>query len=159
MRRLTLSATALLLLLAPAASPSKTTGEAAGVFNADPAVRCLDEYGNIRFNDEKARLDNFAVELQTDPTTRGYILCYGGRVGRAGEARARCDRARDYVMRRLGLQAARVVTVDGGYREYLTVRLCVVPPGGAPPAAVPTVDPRDVKIIKPKPARKKPRPA
>ena len=40
--------------------------------------RKIDEYGNIRFNDEKARLDNFAIELQNDPTAQGYLVCYGG---------------------------------------------------------------------------------
>ncbi|MDT5159221.1 MAG: hypothetical protein QOH51_3578, partial [Acidobacteriota bacterium] len=41
--------------------------------------RKIDEYGNIRFNDEKARLDNYAIELQNDPTSQGYLICYGGR--------------------------------------------------------------------------------
>ena len=27
----------------------------------------FDEYGNIRFNDEKARLDNYAIQLQNEP--------------------------------------------------------------------------------------------
>jgi hypothetical protein len=48
-------------------------------------ARKIDEYGNIRFNDEKARLDNYAIELQNDPTAQGYLICYGGR--RAGRAR------------------------------------------------------------------------
>ncbi len=47
-------------------------------------ARKIDEYGNIRFNDEKARLDNFAIEMQNDPTAQGYLVCYGGRRGRDG---------------------------------------------------------------------------
>src|SRR5205823_13125607 len=38
-----------------------------------PAIK-FDEYGNIRFNDEKARLDNFAIQLQNEPTAQGYII-------------------------------------------------------------------------------------
>ena len=108
-------------------------------------ARKVDEYGNIRFNDEKARLDNFAIELQNDPTSQGYLICYGGRRGRAGEAAARCDRSKNYLTTTRGIDARRVVTVDGGYREDLTVELWVVPSGATPPAASPTVDPSEVK--------------
>lgn len=159
MRRLTLTATALLVLLSfdsPPVGIADTSVSCATNVNADPAVRCLDEYGNIRFDDEKARLDNFSVELQNDSSASGYILCYGGRVGRAGEAQRRCERAKNYVVGRRGIEAARIVTVDGGHRESLSVQLCVVPQGVMPPVASPTVDPREVKIIgsKRKPQKK-----
>ncbi len=35
-----------------------------------PAVK-FDEYGNIKFNDEKARLDNYAIQLQNQPGVSG----------------------------------------------------------------------------------------
>ena len=108
-------------------------------------ARKIDEYGNIRFNDEKARLDNFAIELQNDPTSQGYLICYGGRRGRAGEAQRRCDRAKDYLVTTRGISADRIVTVDGGYRENLTVELWIVPQGATPPTASPTVDPSEIK--------------
>src|SRR5204862_4577198 len=110
-----------------------------------PGSRKFDEYGNIRFNDEKARLDNFAIELQNDPTSQGYLICYGGRRGRAGEAQRRCDRAKDYLVTTRGISADRIVTVDGGYRENLTVELWIVPQGATAPTASPTVDPSEVK--------------
>ncbi|HWS87444.1 MAG TPA: hypothetical protein VN282_10790 [Pyrinomonadaceae bacterium] len=108
-------------------------------------ARKVDEYGNIRFNDEKARLDNYAIELQNDPTAQGYLVCYGGRTGRTGEAQRRCDRAKNYLVNTRGITADRIVTVDGGYREELTVELWVVPSGATPPAASPTVDPSEVR--------------
>lgn len=108
-------------------------------------ARKVDEYGNIKFNDEKARLDNYAIELQNDPTAQGYLVCYGGRTGRTGEAQRRCDRAKNYLVSTRGIDASRVVTVDGGFREELTVELWVVPSGATPPAAAPTVDPSEVK--------------
>ncbi|HZT57057.1 MAG TPA: hypothetical protein VFA21_00380 [Pyrinomonadaceae bacterium] len=108
----------------------------------------LDEYGNIRWSDERARLDNFAIEMQNDPSARGYIICYGGRVGRAGEALRRCSRAKSYVNRHRGIEAARIVTIDGGYKEELAVELFIVPSGATPPMASPTVDPKEVRIIK-----------
>ena len=113
----------------------------------------LDEYGNIAFDDEKARLDNFAIELQNDPTAEGYLTCYGGRRGYEGEARRRCERAKDYVATVRGIEAARIVIVDGGFREDLTVKLVIVPAGAKPPEPSPTVDPSEVVIIKGKPGR------
>jgi len=114
----------------------------------------LDEYGDNAFDDEKARLDNFAIELQNDPTAEGHVTCYGGRKGHEGEARRRCERAKEYVAAVRGIEAARIVTVDGGFREDLTVRLVIVPAGADAPPPSPTVDPSEVVIIKRTPERK-----
>jgi hypothetical protein len=92
----------------------------------------FDEYGNIRFNDEKARLDNFAIQLQNDPGAQGYIIAYGTCTG---EGQARADRAKDYLVNTRGIDAGRIVTVDGGCRPELTVQLWIVPSGATPPAA------------------------
>jgi hypothetical protein len=113
-------------------------------------ARKIDEYGNIRFNDEKARLDNFAIELQNDPTAQGYIIAYGGRRGRAGEAQARADRAKNYLVNQRGIDPTRIVTVDGGFREDLTVELWLVPSGANAPTASPTVDPSEVQTTTPR---------
>ena len=41
---------------------------------AEPATcRKFDEYGDLRFNDEKARLDNFAIQLQKEPGCTGLL--------------------------------------------------------------------------------------
>jgi hypothetical protein len=96
-----------------------------------PAVK-FDEYGNIRFNDEKARLDNYAIQLQNQPGSQGYIVAYGSC---AGEAEARANRAKDYLVNTRGVDASRLMTVDGGCRSDLTVELWVVPTGATPPVA------------------------
>jgi hypothetical protein len=114
----------------------------------------FDEYGNIKFEDEKARLDNFAIELQNDPTARGYLICYGGRTGYEGEAARRCERAKNYLATVRYIEPERVVTVDGGFREELTVKLSVVPLGATPPAPTPTVDAGEVLIRRGRPGRK-----
>jgi hypothetical protein len=119
-------------------------------------TRALDEYGNISWADERARLDNFAIELMNSPDALGHVTCYGGRVGRRGEARRRCERARNYVTGYRHIDASRVVTVDGGYREDLTVVLWIVPPRATPPQPTSTVDPRDVRFVRGK-SKAKPR--
>lgn len=113
-----------------------------------PVARKFDEYGNIAFNDEKARLDNFAIELQNNPGAQGYIIAYAGRRARTGEAQSRADRAKDYLVNNRQIDSGRIVTVDGGYREDLTVELWIVPTGATPPTASPTVDASEVQIIK-----------
>ena len=125
-------------------------------FPANPLARKIDEYGNIRFNDEKARLDNYAIELQNDPTATGQIICYGGRKGRTGEAQRRCDRAKDYLVNTRGISADRIQTVDGGYKEDLTVELWIVPSGATAPQASPSVDPSEVQAS-PAPRPRRPR--
>jgi hypothetical protein len=119
-------------------------------FPTAPVNRKFDEYGNIRFNDEKARLDNFAIALQNEPGAQGHIIAYGGRRGRAGEAQARADRARDYLVNTRGIDPGRIVTVDGGFRENLTVELWIVPTGAPAPTASPTVDASEVQTTTPR---------
>ena len=97
-----------------------------------PEARKFDEYGNIRFNDEKARLDNFAIQLQNEPGSEGYIIAYGTC---AGEGQARADRAKNYLVNTRGIDAGRVFTIDGGCRADLTVELWIRPTGAMAPAA------------------------
>jgi hypothetical protein len=99
--------------------------------------RKFDEYGNISRDDEKARLDNFAIQLQQEPDSQGYIIIYAGRRTRPGDVQKRLDRARDYLTTLRGIDARRIVTLDGGTREDLTVELWLVPTGAAPPTVGP----------------------
>lgn len=98
-------------------------------------VECekVDEYGNIKFNDEKARLDNYASRLQTDAGSQGYIIGYGAC---EGEGLARANRAKDYLVNTRGIDAGRITVVDGGCRAELWVTLYVCPQGANPPTAM-----------------------
>jgi hypothetical protein len=95
-----------------------------------PLAQKFDEYGNIRFNDEKARLDNYAIQLQNTPGSTATIIAYGSC---AGEGQTRADRAKDYLVNTRGIEASRITTVDGGCRADLTVQLWIVPTGAAAP--------------------------
>ena len=98
---------------------------------APPPVK-FDEYGDIRFNDEKARLDNFAIQLQNQPDATATIIAYGSC---AGQAQTRADRAKDYLVNTRGIDAGRITTIDGGCRGELAVQLWIVPRGATAPAA------------------------
>ncbi|HEY0083834.1 MAG TPA: hypothetical protein VGB61_13655, partial [Pyrinomonadaceae bacterium] len=120
-----------------------------------PTPSQFDTYGRIARNDEKARLDNFAIQLQNDPGAQGYIIAYGGRRGPAGEAQTRADFAKNYLVNSRGIDPGRIVTVDGGFREEATTELWLVPGGATPPTASPNVDASEVQTTRP--ARRAPR--
>jgi len=129
-------------------SCSRTASCTTSVKPPAPEPVKFDEYGNIKFNDEKARLDNYAIQLQNQPGSQGYIIAYGSC---EGEAQARADRAKDYLVNTRGIDASRLVTIDGGCRSELLVQLWIVPTGATAPAA--STD----NAISPCPECKKPR--
>ena len=108
-------------------------------------AREFDECNNCTFDDQKARLDNLAVELQNDPTTRAYIIAYGGRMSPVGQVEKLMNRAREYMVTQRGIDASRLSVVNGGYREEDSVELWIVPSGAAAPQATPTVQAGEIK--------------
>jgi len=113
----------------------------------------FDEFGDVCCGEEKARLDNFAVALQNVPEARGFIVFYGGRrqsypfchssrkrLPRRGEAQARAERLKPYLLHGWStLDPRRVVVIDGGYRETWSAELWIMPKGGTAPKPTPTV--------------------
>jgi hypothetical protein len=97
-----------------------------------PGSRKIDEYGAIRFNDEKARLDNAAIALQEEPGAQLYLVCYG-RANKANEAMKRCRRAELYLERERQIAPDRVISVDGGVRDEPWTEIWIVPTGAVPP--------------------------
>lgn len=108
-------------------------------------AREFDECNNCAFDDQKARLDNLAVELQHDPSTTAYIIAYGGRNSPLAQVEVLMKRARNYIVEQRGIDASRIVVVNGGFREADSVELWIVPSGAAAPRATPTVQAGEVK--------------
>lgn len=100
-----------------------------------PEPRKFDEFGDIARDDEKARLDNFAIQLQQEPEAQGYIFIYTGtgRRIRPDYAQRRTARIRDYLINSRGLDSRRLVIMEGPPRTDPTVELWIVPPGSTPP--------------------------
>lgn len=82
----------------------------------------FDEYGDICFEDEKARLDNFAIALQQNPDWLGYVVVYAGSQSCAGEAWYRANRAKKWVVKR-GVAANRIILRDAGFQDDVITRL------------------------------------
>ncbi len=83
----------------------------------------IDEYSNLSWEDEKARLDNYAIELKKN-MARGLIVIYGNDRVERKKLLKRAMRARKHLQRR-GIEPARVLIVDGGYRKQSLFELNV----------------------------------
>lgn len=108
-------------------------------------AREFDECNKCTFDDQKARLDNLAVELQNDPSTRAYVIAYGGRMSPVGQVEKLMSRARDYLVTQRGIDASRLSVVNGGFREDDSVELWIVPSGATAPQPTPTVQAGEIK--------------
>ncbi len=115
--------------------------------------RKFDEFGDIKCEDEMARLDNFAIQLQHEPQARGVIIFYGGKIFRGklprhGDAAARAARLKPYVVNRRGIPAAQVIVINGGYAEEWRVEIWIIPPGATLPVAQPTIPIKEIRFRK-----------
>lgn len=134
---------------------------------AQQEARKLDEMPQLPCDDAKARLDNLAIRLQSDPKAKGYIIFYGGKsyhhyiynkktkqyVGvqllpRRGEARARMFPWIDYLTNSRGVDASRVEVIDGGYRENPMMEFWIAPSGAKPPTPTPALTEKEIKFRK-----------
>lgn len=93
----------------------------------------FDEYYDIARNDEKARLDNYAIQLQSEPGMQGYIFVYPKSKARPTEAEARAKRISDYLVNSRGIDASRFTVTIGAAREDWLFELWLVPSGAAAP--------------------------
>ena len=95
--------------------------------------RRFDEFPDISRNDEKARLDNFGIELQNDPTSTGYVIVYPGRASKRAEVQDHFGRVIDYLVNSRGMDKNRIRTIEGPKRDRLHVELWLAPQGANPP--------------------------
>ena len=93
----------------------------------------FDEFPDISRNDEKARLDNFGIELQNDPTATAYVVVYPGRKAKRGDVQYHAGRIVDYLVNSRNLDQKRIVTLVGPARDELFVELWITPQGATPP--------------------------
>jgi len=156
-----LSAISLLVLL------SLTSSEFGS--QAVVAPKKIDEFKDICCEDEEARLDYFAIELQHNPSAQGVIIFYGGQLYRScwyggprygerrpryGEAEARAARLKPYLTNSRHLDPERIVVVNGGFRESWMAELWLVPTGAKTPVPTPTLDRKDIRYRRGKVARR-----
>lgn len=124
----------LLLIAAHARQARAQEGPSADSSNPEAnTTRKVDEYGKIGHCDETARLDNFAIELQNEPASKGYLVIYPGKNDMPSWTEGILKRAASYLVESRGLLPERVKVINGGYREERTTELWFVPENGAAP--------------------------
>ena len=116
-------------------------------------IQKFDEFGDIKCEDEYARLDNFAIQLQNEPNAKGVIIFYGGRTFRSrwprrGEGAARAARLKPYLVQRRGVPSDRIVVIDGGYAGEWHVEIWVVPSGASMPTPNSSIPVEQIKFRK-----------
>src|SRR5260370_13127518 len=92
----------------------------------------VDEYGNISFRKERARLNQFIARLHAEGDATAYIIAYAGRVSCAGEAQSRANRVRNYLTHKGGIGPKRIKIINAGYHEEWLIELYVAPPNAPP---------------------------
>ena len=122
-----------------------------------PECKVFDQFPSVAFDDDKARFDNLAIELQNSPDATAYIMIYAGRTSRAGQADRLGQRTMDYLTTQRGVDAHRVVILNGGYRDTDFIEIWVCPPGAKTPQPTPTVQPGDVQPAQDRTRPRKPR--
>lgn len=96
----------------------------------------FDEFESMAFDDDKARLDTFAIQLQNNPDAQGYIIMYQGtdrNSVRNRNVEKLSRRTLDYLVNTRGIDARRIVITNWGTRPTTTYELWLIPPGASPP--------------------------
>jgi len=119
--------------------------------------RAFDEYGDISFEDERARLDNFAIQLFNQPLSVGQIIMSAGQTTFENEATERLARAKSYLVKVREADPNRIITTDCGFTKELSIRLYIVGPGVTPASCDNSIEVpfSAVKFTKPRPKSSK----
>lgn len=126
------------------AGQSIKAGLSLGGYNLDCSANCsiefpipltcrkFDELIGLSRNDEKARLDNYLIDLQNDPTSTAHVIVYPAQRGKPGAVQTQTTHIVDYLVNSRGLDARRIVTQVGTPRDAMTVELWSCPQGATP---------------------------
>jgi len=92
----------------PAGCNCPNKGQDTGQYGGTPPVKKIDEFGKQTDDEVKARVDQFYIQLNNNPTSQGYIINYG--------TPAEIKRRRAQIMKAINFRkydASRVTFVDG----------------------------------------------
>ncbi len=101
-----------------------------------PSPVMFDEFESLAFDDDKARLDAFAIELQSQPDSQGYIIMYQGTDTLSKKSRnveKLSMRTLNYLVKTRGIDPRRIVITNWGTRAKTMYELWIIPPGAQPP--------------------------
>ena len=96
----------------------------------------FDMFESKSFDDDKARLDNYTIQVQSVPDSQAYIVMYQGTDAasvKRGDVDKLSQRALDYLVKARGLDPSRIMITKWGTKDKTTYELWIVPPGAPQP--------------------------
>ncbi len=100
----------------------------------------IDEFGRVGECDLGARIQNFFIELNNNPSAKGYIIFYQGKdVLPAEYDSSQIERRIRNEISFLRQEESRIVFVNGGFRDELATELFLVPNGAVAPEPTDTI--------------------
>jgi hypothetical protein len=109
-------------------SCTNTASETAGV-SPEIGPELIDEFGPLKDDDVKARIDNFYIRLQNDPNAHGVIVNYGT-PAQIKARKAQIMKAINFLKK----DPSRITFVDGPDRgNGIETKLWLVPSGATEP--------------------------
>ncbi len=127
----------------------------------------FEKFERIANGDAKARMDNFLQELNDNPGAMAYIIVYSGKteyqsylnlktnkydvecvLPQKGEVLRRINLYKTHLIKTRGLDVARLIIIDGGFKDQTTTEFWMVLGKEELPKPVPTVKAKDVKFRK-----------
>jgi|SRR6266567_8810151 len=106
----------------------------------------FDEFSGSNWESAMGRLDNFALDMRNNPHMVGVLIVCGGQGRRRGEARTWTGCLKSYLVTRRGIEPNRILMINGGYREDLTVELWETADRKRISNPEPHVKPKDVRF-------------
>lgn len=101
-----------------------------------PTPYKFDEWDAKVFDDDKARFDNLAIELQNKPDYQGYVIMYQG-TDKPSMRTLTVDklskRSLNYLVQTRGIAPNRLQFTNWGQRQHTYYEVWLVPPGANPP--------------------------
>lgn len=111
----------------PGCNCQTEASETAGVASLPTAVP-VDEYGILKDDDVKARVDNFFIQLNNNPSSKGYIINYG--------TPAQIKKQKAQILKAINFRKydlSRVTFVDGPNNGEVKTKFWLVPNGADNP--------------------------
>lgn len=124
----------LLIVLGTSLALSSASGQA-----SKQGPTKFDEFGHMNHENYSAHLDGIAIALQGDPTAQGYFVFYNGGKSLPGAALRYMKRLQNYMISARGIEPSRMILLEGGRREEITVEFWISPPGSPAPVPTPAV--------------------
>ena len=104
----------------------------------EPTAFICDEFEAKNRDQDKARFDNCAIQVQNTPNARMYVFIYEG-TDKVSTTKNTFEKSSkfmlDYLVKNLHMDAGRIDIIKAGGRAKTTYQIWVVPPGAKLPVA------------------------